>query len=244
MVYLSPGFERIWGVSADTFYANPLRWTDFIVAEDRERVRVAFDALAHDTPSVDVENGGYRMAWVGYAQDDAARSITPMGHAGAEDGYLSEIKASWNEGEKHGIGPAGQVIRSGQPVVCEDLEQDPGFAHWLEPARRRGYRGYIVLPLRDSTHIRVAGALYLRGKAHERRGARAPAADGRRCGVRHRQPARAAGAAPPPVSGGHRGCGRVACHRHEVLPGGVRVWLMVSMATLIRARILLVGDAQ
>ncbi|MEO8335968.1 MAG: PAS domain S-box protein, partial [bacterium] len=368
VLYLSPGFERIWGVSARTFYANPQQWTDFIVAEDRERVRIAFDALTRDTPSVDVEHritrpdgeirwvrtrgfqvrdaagklirltgivtditesrrgaqalqdsldefrmlaeampqivwitrpdgwnvylnqqwydytgltpdasrgsgwsapfhpddqaravaawqnatatggvyslecrirrsdglyrwwlirgvpirdangtllkwfgtctdvhdiklaeleisrinrallmlsncnealiraeheqellvqvckvavetGGYRMAWVGYAQNDAAHSITPMGHAGAEDGYLSDIQANWSNAEAHGIGPGGQVIRSGQPVVCEDVEHDPCFAHLLEPARRRGYRGNIVLPLRDAT--RTFGLLSL-----------------------------------------------------------------------------------
>ncbi|CAN5793667.1 hypothetical protein BH11GEM2_BH11GEM2_39000 [soil metagenome] len=369
VLYLSPAFERIWGVSADTFYANPQRWADVIVAEDRERVRTAFDGLTRETPSVDVEhritrpdgeirwvrtrgfqvrdaarkvvrltgivtditesrrgamalqesldefrslaeampqivwitrpdgsgvyfnqqlydytgltpaessgfgwytpfhpedrvralaawqnaaatvggyslecrlrradglyrwflirgvpikdangaplkwfgtctdvhdlklaeqeisrinrallmlsncsqaliraeheqellvqickvaveNGGYRMAWVGYAQTDAARSITPMGHAGAEDGYLSEINTNWSEAEAPGIGPVGQVIRSGQPVVCEDVEQDPAFAHWLEPARRRGYRGVIVLPLRDTTRTFGLLALY------------------------------------------------------------------------------------
>ncbi|CAN5597285.1 hypothetical protein BH09GEM1_BH09GEM1_24760 [soil metagenome] len=369
VVYLSPGFERMWGVSADIFYANPLRWTELIVAEDRARVQSAFDALMRDTPSVDVEhritrpdgqirwvrtrgfqvrdaagkvirltgivtditesrrgamaleesldefrslaeampqivwitrpdgsgvyfnqqlydytgltpdasrgfgwytpfhpddrvralaawqnasstvggyslecrlrradglyrwflirgvpitdangtplkwfgtctdvhdlklaeleisrinrallmrsncnealiraeheqallvqvckvaveNGGYRMAWVGYAQNDAARSITPMGHAGAEDGYLSEIKASWNAAEVPGIGPSGQVIRSGQAVVSEDIERDPAFAPWREPARRRGYRGIIVLPLRDTTRTFGLLALY------------------------------------------------------------------------------------
>ncbi len=35
-----------------------------------------------------VQSGGYRMAWVGFAQDDKIRSIKPVAHAGAEDGYL------------------------------------------------------------------------------------------------------------------------------------------------------------
>ncbi|MEO8620602.1 MAG: PAS domain-containing protein, partial [bacterium] len=56
VLYLSPGFERIWGMSADTFYDNPQQWSDFIVAEDRERVRIAFDGLTRDTPSVDMEH--------------------------------------------------------------------------------------------------------------------------------------------------------------------------------------------
>ncbi len=112
---------------------------------------------------VAVENGGYRMAWVGYAEYDAARSITPMASAGADDGYVAEINASWTEATATGVGPAGQVIRSGEPFVCEDVAQDPNFAHWLEPARRHGYRGNIVLPLRDAT--RTFGVLSLYSSA-------------------------------------------------------------------------------
>ncbi|MDB6175243.1 MAG: sensory box protein [Chthoniobacteraceae bacterium] len=96
-----------------------------------------------------VETGGYRMAWVGYAQGDANRSIKPMAHAGTEDGYLSAIKVSWNENDPQGHGLAGQVIRSGQAVVCEDFSRDPTMAHWRALAEQRGYRGVIFLPLRD-----------------------------------------------------------------------------------------------
>ena len=97
-----------------------------------------------------VEIGGYRMAWVGYPADDQAQSIRPRAHAGVEEGYLSEIEITWNENEPRGQGPAGQTIRTGEVVVCEDLAQDSKFAHWLAPAQRRGYRGVICLPLRDA----------------------------------------------------------------------------------------------
>jgi PAS domain S-box-containing protein len=96
-----------------------------------------------------VEVGGYRMAWVGYAQDDAARSIMPMAHAGVEDGYLSEYGVSWDEHTELGQGPAGEVIRTGTVVVSEDYAAEQSGAPWIGPARRRDYHGVIRLPLRD-----------------------------------------------------------------------------------------------
>ncbi len=108
--------------------------------------------LLERTCRIAVDTGGYRMAWVGYPQDDEARSIKPVAHAGTEDGYLSEIKTSWNEHDPLGQGPAGQVIRSGETVVCADLMNDPTFKSWRAPALRRGYRGVILLPLRERQH--------------------------------------------------------------------------------------------
>lgn len=55
--YVSPAFERIWGRSVASLYADP-RWSDFIVAEDRERVLAAFQGLGQQAP-LDIE---YRIA--------------------------------------------------------------------------------------------------------------------------------------------------------------------------------------
>jgi len=53
--YISPAFERIWGVPTASLYANPQQWVDAILPEDRERVRAAFAELTKDVPSVDLE---------------------------------------------------------------------------------------------------------------------------------------------------------------------------------------------
>ncbi|HEY9250178.1 MAG TPA: ABC transporter substrate-binding protein, partial [Rariglobus sp.] len=57
----------------------------------------AEDGLLHEICRIAVEIGGYRMAWVGFAREDEARTISPVAHAGAEDGYLSEIRLSWRD---------------------------------------------------------------------------------------------------------------------------------------------------
>ena len=96
---------------------------------------------------VAVDVGGYRMAWVGYAQDDEGRSIQVMAHAGDETGYLASIALSWREDLATGQGPAGSAIRSGQPEPRGDISTAADF-FWRAAALQRGLRSCIGLPLR------------------------------------------------------------------------------------------------
>ncbi len=110
-----------------------------------------------------VDIGGYRMAWVGYAQKDADSRIAPVAHAGAEDGFLSEIKLSWDESHPGGQGAAGRCIRLGEAVVCEDI-QDRGYSTvWRPAAQVRGYRGFIALPLNEAGRTFGLLGLYTAG---------------------------------------------------------------------------------
>jgi len=94
-----------------------------------------------------VEIGGYSLAWVGYARNDDFKSVEPMTFAGHEDGYLSEIRISWDENHISGHGPGARCIRSGKFVVCEDIHDPSSGFLWIEEAQRRGYRSVICLPL-------------------------------------------------------------------------------------------------
>lgn len=53
--YVSPAFATIWGRPVESLYAHPHQWSEFIVPEDRARVRQAFDALTTDAGRVDIE---------------------------------------------------------------------------------------------------------------------------------------------------------------------------------------------
>lgn len=103
-----------------------------------------------------VEIGGYRMAWVGLADNDAEQNVRPIAHRGVEDGYLQAARISWADNER-GQGPTGRAIRTGQMQISGDFRTDPSLAPWREEALRRGFRRSIVLPLRQGKA--VVGAL-------------------------------------------------------------------------------------
>jgi len=99
---------------------------------------------------------GYVMAWVGFAEHDAARTVRPAASAGVEKGYLDSAKISWADVER-GRGPTGAAIRSGKPMVVKDIRTDASFAPWRQDALQRGYLSSITLPLKAGS--RVFGAL-------------------------------------------------------------------------------------
>jgi PAS domain S-box-containing protein len=96
--------------------------------------------------SVVVEVGGYRMAWVGFAEQDEARSVRPVAHAGFEEGLLKTVLITWADNE-HGRGVVGTAIRSGRPHAVRDIQTDTTFAPWRAEALKRGYASAIGLPL-------------------------------------------------------------------------------------------------
>ncbi|MDR3556299.1 MAG: ATP-binding protein [Syntrophobacteraceae bacterium] len=97
-----------------------------------------------------IEVGGYRFAWVGFAEDDEDKTIRPVAHCGYEDGYLETIKVNWAEAESETNRSAGAIaIRTGEPVVSQNILSDPKFTAWREEAAKRGYASSIALPMRD-----------------------------------------------------------------------------------------------
>lgn len=102
--------------------------------------------------------GGYRLAWIGYAQTDAAKSIRPVARAGAGAGleYVDQVNATWSEDER-GLGPTGTAIRRGMPVACNQISSDPRFAPWRAQADAQGFKSSVALPL--MTDGRAMGAV-------------------------------------------------------------------------------------
>ena len=105
--------------------------------------------LAQDLCDTMVEEGGYRMAWVGYALHNEAKTILPFAHAGQESGYLKDLNLTWADTDR-GSGPGARCIRDGTPKVTRDIPHDPAFAFWREEAAKRGYASSIAMPLKDS----------------------------------------------------------------------------------------------
>lgn len=99
-----------------------------------------------------VETGGYRMAWVGYPLNDENKSIRPAAYYGTDENYLNSINITWSDDER-GKGPAGKAVRTGLPVICQDIAKDTEYQPWYEEAARHGYAGKVALPLKDNGNV-------------------------------------------------------------------------------------------
>jgi PAS domain S-box-containing protein/putative nucleotidyltransferase with HDIG domain len=116
-------------------------------------VRAASEAdLLRDMCRVLVDVGGYRLVWIGFAEQDADKSVHIVALAGHNEGYLEQAKISWADTERGG-GPTGTAIRTGEPQICRDFATDPRMAPWRDEALRRGYASSAALPLRDAGGI-------------------------------------------------------------------------------------------
>ncbi len=93
-----------------------------------------------------VEDCGHSMAWIGFAEEDEAKTVRPVAQAGFEEGYLETADITWADTER-GRGPTGTAIRTGEPAICRNMLTDPSFAPWRKEAVKRGYASSIVLPL-------------------------------------------------------------------------------------------------
>lgn len=116
-------------------------------------------ALLESICSVAVELGGYRMAWVGIAQHDGARTVSPVAWAGYEEGYLEHARISWADDE-HGRGATGRAIRTGDICIVRDTQADLATTPWAAEMDRRGYRSSVALPLAGTNGVFGALNIY------------------------------------------------------------------------------------
>jgi PAS domain S-box-containing protein/putative nucleotidyltransferase with HDIG domain len=108
---------------------------------------------------VAVESGGYRLAWIGFAQTDEAKTVRPVGWAGETTEFEALTAISWADNER-GRGPTGTAIRTGQPQVNQDVETNPAMGLWREAFLAGGYRSSLALPLKDRSGTFGAFTIY------------------------------------------------------------------------------------
>lgn len=117
--------------------------------------------LLHEICRIIVETGGYRLAWVAFAENaeaspDESKHLQLMAHAGHEDGYLNSFQLTWGNSEL-GIGLTAKAIRTGIACVVQNIQTETSFAPWREAALARGLHSTISLPLKGED--RILGAL-------------------------------------------------------------------------------------
>ena len=114
------------------------------------------DELLREVTNVIVEQGGYRLAVVDYADDNPEKSITPMAWSGMKETEYWAKQLTWADMERGQL-PVAKAIRSGTTQICHDIDSDPVFKPWKDAALERGYVSNIALPL--SGGGRVFGGL-------------------------------------------------------------------------------------
>jgi len=109
--------------------------------------------LFQEACRVAVQDGRFRMAWVGLV-DPRTMRVMPAAFYGHEDGYLSAITISAAD-VPEGAGPTGRSLRQGRYQVCDDVSSDPTMLLWRAEAEKRGYRSSASFPFRAGDLIGV-----------------------------------------------------------------------------------------
>lgn len=93
-----------------------------------------------------VELGGYRSAWIGFPEQDEAKSVRPVAQFGYQPGYLESLDLTWANNEK-GRSPTGTAIRTISTSIAQNILTDSKFAPWRTQAIEQGFASQIALPL-------------------------------------------------------------------------------------------------
>lgn len=115
--------------------------------------------LLRDMCQVIVEKGGYHAAWVGYAQQDAEKTIQVVTQYGLAQEHQPIVPFSWGDG-KFGQSPTGMAVRSGEIQVSQNIQEDPSCAPWCEQARQLGVASCVTLPLKKARGVFGSLSIY------------------------------------------------------------------------------------
>ncbi|MBM4283676.1 MAG: PAS domain S-box protein [Deltaproteobacteria bacterium] len=135
-------FIRILNVLGESQFA-------LIHAEDKSR-------FLQEICRIIVELGGYRWAWVGFAEEDGDKTILPLVQVGEGEDHAPPLRRSWAD-TPEGRDPTGAAIRTGQTQIVKNALTDSDYAPWRTEAAARGYASAIALPL--NADGRTIGAL-------------------------------------------------------------------------------------
>ncbi len=90
--------------------------------------------------------GGYPLAWIGRAEQDAAHSVRVVARHGEDSGYLRSARMIWDAAGT-GHGPAGSAIRTGEPLIIRANASRDAESRMNAPPEC-GYQSVAGFPLR------------------------------------------------------------------------------------------------
>jgi diguanylate cyclase (GGDEF)-like protein/PAS domain S-box-containing protein len=102
------------------------------------------DQLFRETCRIAVEEGGFRLAWIGLAEPGQGK-VKPVAWMGADEGYLDDVGIKLRDLEVD-PGAGGRALREKQAVIIDEIETSPRVVFRRE-ALARDYRSFVVMPL-------------------------------------------------------------------------------------------------
>jgi PAS domain S-box-containing protein len=115
-----------------------------------------------------VEQGGFKMAWVGWL-DPATARVKPVAQFGDEQDYLSRLTV-YADDRGEGRGLTGTALREGKPAFVNDFQHDERMTPWHEAGAASGFGASAAFPFRLQGEVCGALTLYAaeEGLFHER----------------------------------------------------------------------------
>ncbi len=103
-----------------------------------------------------VATGGYNLAWIGRAEHDQGKTVTPVAVAGFDEGHLEMLNITWADG----CGPVGTTIRTRELSAIQNIQRDPLCASCNEVALKYDCQSSIALPLLIGQNVYGALNIY------------------------------------------------------------------------------------
>lgn len=91
------------------------------------------------------ESNNYSLTWIGFAQNDQAKTVKPVAFSGFKQGYIKNIKVSWGD-NKWGSGPTGIAIRTGKIQLARHLMDNPIYKPWHHIGHLFGINASCTFP--------------------------------------------------------------------------------------------------
>ena len=92
------------------------------------------------------EHGGFQLAWIGFSNPQTPL-VLPAARAGAGQEFLDRV-ILYADDRPEGRNMIGECLKTGMPVVVNDLSAEPRMAPWRDFAEAYDLRSMAVLPIR------------------------------------------------------------------------------------------------
>jgi PAS domain S-box-containing protein len=124
---------------------------DALIRADNEKT------LLRDVCRIVVEAGGYALAWVGYALDDAKKSIEAQAEWGEGREFVHILDLTWRDEGRNS--PAEAAIRTRKPFSVQDTSREDRV-NWSIRPYDHGFLSLVSIPLFYGAEVAGVLAVY------------------------------------------------------------------------------------